>query len=228
MDVAFLVDTSEGVSDLNFQREKNFVKTLIRSFTISSNLSRVGIISYGNATDLTVTFSDQQTTDSLIEGVDSIPFLGGGPQIDQALKMAAAQLFSPSGPARVAVPKTVVIVTDCEQDPMAGPSRLDNSVVLLRNNGVKVLVVAVGCEDEDDKQELETLVEGAEEVFTPDSFEDLAAAAERVRAAAAEIAGTLASFDNEVVSPISVLLRYNIAPLQKLTIQWNRSELPLL
>ena len=194
MDVAFLVDTSEGVSNVNFQREKNFIKTLVRSFKISSELSRVSIISYGNETDLTVNFSDQQSTDNLVERVESIPFLGGAPQIDEALEMAAAQLFSPSGPARAAVPKTVVIVTDCEQDTTTGPRRMDESVSLLRENGVKVLVVAVGCESDDEKKNLETLVEGAEEIFTPNSFKNLAAAAERVSAAAAEIAGTFASF----------------------------------
>lgn len=190
MDVAFLVDTSQGVSDLNFQREKNFVKRLVRSFTVSARLSRVSLISYGNDTDLTVNFTNNQTTNSLIERVDSIPFLGGGPQVEQALEMAAAELFSPSGPARAAVPKTVVIVTDCEQDPTTGPSRLDDSVALLQNNGVKVLVVAVGCESDEDKQELGVLVEAAEDTFTPDSFANLAAAAARVSAAASEIAGT--------------------------------------
>ena len=202
MDVAFLVDTSKGVSNLNFQREKNFVKTLVRSFTISSNLSRVGIISYGDKSEITVNFSDEQSTDSLIKRVDSIPILGGGPQIDQALEMAAAELFSPNGPSRAAVPRTVVIVTDCEKDPVAGPSRLDEAVNLLRKDGVKVLVVAVGCEREDEKKELEMLVEAADDMFTPDSFENLAAAAATVSAAAADFAGTMASFKHSQIRVI--------------------------
>lgn len=209
MDVAFLVDTSEGVSNLNFQREKNFIKTLVRSFTISSNLSRVGIISYGDKSEITVNFSDQQTTDGLIKRVDSIPFLGGGPQIDQALEMAAAELFSPAGPARAAVPRTVVIVTDCEKDPTAGPSRLDEAVDLLRKDGVKVFVVAVGCESEDDKRELEMLVEGADDMFTPDSFESLAAAAARVSAAAADFAGIVAGFKHSRIKVTQRSLPWN-------------------
>lgn len=192
MDVAFLIDTSAGVSDLSFQREKNFLKTLVRSLTISFNLGRVGVISYGNESNLTVNFSDQQTLDSLIERVDSIPFLGGEAHIDKALQMASEKLFSPPAPAHAAVPRSVIIVTDCENNPSNGPIRLDDSVDPLRKDGVKILVVAVGCESDDDIKGLETLVEGADDIFAADSFESLAAAASRVRAAASDFAGIIA------------------------------------
>lgn len=194
MDVAILVDTSDGISAINFEREKNFVKSLVRSFTISSNLSRVSIMSYGNDTDLTINFSDQQTRESLIRGVDALPFLGGRTQVDQALEMAAAQLFSPLGTSRLAVPRTVVIVTsNCQQDPSAGSNRLNETVALLRRNGVRILVTAV-CDDVDDKA-LGTLVEDEEDIITADSFRALAAAARTVSAAASQIAGTFETCD---------------------------------
>ena len=189
MDVAILVDTSEGISSIDFEREKNFVKSLVRSLTISSSLSRISIMSYSNETDLTVNFSDQQTKESLLRHVDALPFLGGRTQIDHALETAAAQLFSPSGTAREAVPRTVVIVTThCCQDRMTGSSRLNKTVALLRRNGVKILVTAV-CDDVDDEG-LGNLVEGEEDIITADSFEGLAAAAEKVSAAASQVAGT--------------------------------------
>ena len=193
MDIAFLVDTSAAVSDLNFKREKNFLKTLIRSFTISSNLSRVSLISYGNETDLTVSFSDRQTTDSLIGRVDSLPFLGGRTQINQALEMAAAQF------ARDAVSRTVVIVTDCRcrKGLMEDSSRLNETVALLRRNDVRILVVAAGCDG--DEKGLDTLVEDENDIFTADSFEGLAAAAARVSAAASQIAGTVEPCENDLL-----------------------------
>ena len=188
MDIAILVDTSEGISSIDFEREKNFVKSLVRSFTISSSLSRVSIMSYSNETDLTVNFADQQTKESLIRRVDALPFLGGQTQIYQALETAAAQLFSPSGTARSAVPKTVVIVTtQCCQKRITGSSRLKETVALLRRNGVKILVTAV-CDDIHEEG-LGTLVENEEDIITADSFEDLAEAAEKVSAAASQVAG---------------------------------------
>lgn len=188
MDFAILVDTSEGISSIDFEREKNFVKSLVRSLTISSSLSRVSIMSYSNETDLTVNFSDQQTKESLLRRVDALPFLGGRPQIDQALETAAAQLFSPSGTARAFVPRTVVIVTThCCQDRVTSAGRLNETVALLRRNGVKILVTAV-CKDVDD-EELGTLVEDEEDIITTDSFEGLAAATEKVSAAASQVAG---------------------------------------
>ena len=191
MDVAILVDTSEGISSIDFEREKNFVKSLVRSLTISSGLSRVSMMSYSNETDLTVNFSDQQTKASLLRRVDALPFLGGRPQIGQALETAAAQLFSPSGTARAAVPRTVVIVTThCCQDRITGASRLNETVALLRRNGVKILVTAV-CDDVDDEG-LRTLVEDEEDIITAGSFEGLAAATEKVSAAASQVAGTFA------------------------------------
>ena len=192
MDVAILVDTSEGISSIDFEREKNFVKSLVRSFTISSSLSRVSIMSYSNETDLTVNFPDQQTKENLLRRVDALPFLGGRTRIDQALETAAAQLFSPGGTARTAVPRTVVIVTtQCCQDRMTGSSRLNETVALLRRNGVKILVTAV-CDDDVDDEGLGTLVEEEEDIITADSFEGLAAAAEKVSAAASQVAGTFA------------------------------------
>ena len=191
MDVAILVDTSEGISSIDFEREKNFVKSLVRSFTISSSLSRVSIMSYSNETDLTVNFADQQTKKSLLRRVDALPFLGGRTRINQALETAAAQLFSPSGTARTAVPRTVVIVTtQCCQDRMTGSSRLNETVSLLRRNGVRILVTAV-CDDDDfDDEGLGTLVEDEEDIITADSFEGLAAVAQKVSAAASQVAGT--------------------------------------
>ena len=189
MDVAFLIDTSDGVSSANFEREKHFLKTLVRSVAFSSNRSRVSIISYGYESDLTVNFSEQQSTGSLIERVDSIPFLGGDPNMAKALKMAAAQLFSPSGSARTDLPRTIVIVTDCERDNSSSQSNFDASSEMLQKEGVKIFVVAVGCESEDNKKELEVLVDRADDIFTPDSFDNLAVAAVEVRSAAGEYAG---------------------------------------
>lgn len=198
MDVAILVDASERISPIDFEREKNFVKSLVRSFTISSSLSRVSIMSYGNETDLTVNFSDQQTRESLLRRVDTLPFLGGQSQIDQALEIAAARLFSPSGTARAAVPRTVVIVTtQCCPDRKTGSNRLNETVAWLRRNGVKILVTAV-CDDVDDEG-LETLVEDEEDIITADSFEGLAAAAEKVSAAASQVAGTFETHDKGLI-----------------------------
>ena len=163
------------------------MKALIRSFTISTNLSRVSLLSYGNETEVTVNFSDQQNREILTRSVDSLPFLGGATQIDQALEFAAAKLFSPAGTSRAIVPRTVVIVTDGRQDPTVGSSRLNETVALLRRNGVKILVVAVG--DDVDEDGLGNLVEDEKDIFTAESSEALAAEAEKVSTAASQIAG---------------------------------------
>lgn len=188
MDAAILVDTSAGISALNFQREKAFVKTLIRSFTISRNLSRVSLLSYGNKTEVTVNFFDQQNRESLTRNVDSLPLLGGPSQINQALEVAASQLFSPSGSSRAAVPRTIVVVTDGRQDLTVGSGGLNETIALLRQNGVKILVVAVGGEDVDEDG-LGILVEEEDHIFTAESFETLAAKLEKVSTVASEIAG---------------------------------------
>ena len=194
MDVLFLIDTSEGVSDLDFQREKNFIKTLVRSFTISSDLSRVGLISFSNETEITVNFSDEQSHDSLLERVESLPFLGGQRQFNNALEMAAAQFVSPSGSSRSAVPKAAFIITNCDQFSTKSSDHLEESSSLLQENDVKVIIIAVGCDGAVQENNLQRLAQDAEQMFTLDSFENLAAAAERLTVAAADIAGSLAVF----------------------------------
>ncbi|XP_073236997.1 collagen alpha-3(VI) chain-like [Porites lutea] len=187
MDVLFLIDTSEGVSDLDFQREKNFIKTVVRSFKISSDHSRVGLMSYSNKTEITVNFSDEQSHDSLLERVESLPFLGGQRQFNNALETAAAQFFSPSGSSRSVVQKAAVIITNCDQVSTKGTDHLEESS-LLQENDVKVLIIAVGCDGADQENNLQKLVQDGEQIFTPDSFENLAAAAKRLTVVAADIA----------------------------------------
>ena len=192
MDVAFLVDSSDGVTPINFEREKNFLKTIVRSLNLSPGLSRVSIIPYSERADVTVNFSDRLSMDSLLRRIDNIPYYGGRKQIDQALQLAASRLFLPGGSARQYVPRTLVIVTDGEQERLTAGTAFNESLALLKENGVKFLVVAIGGDV--DGRELDAFVEDENDVFIADSFETLAAQAAKVTESASKFAGMFSFF----------------------------------
>ena len=58
MDLGIIIDRSGSVGFANFDKTKNFLRTLVRRLQISSNGNRVGIIAYQSVAELVVKFAD--------------------------------------------------------------------------------------------------------------------------------------------------------------------------
>ena len=152
-DLIILVDTSSGVDRKLFDRQKAFVKSLVKSLDFSLEKSRVAVISYGSTTSIG-RFSSSQNKDEIASDVDNLQYKSGGRNITKALEEASS-LFNT---ARESVSKVLVLLTTGSEPSLAAPSQT------LRNRGTNVFVIAVG--DAVDIEELTPVVDEPRDIFS--------------------------------------------------------------
>ena len=147
------MDTSSGVDRKLFDRQKAFVKSLVKSLDFSLEKSRVAVISYGSTTSIG-RFSSSQNKDEIASDVDNLQYKSGGRNITKALEEASS-LFNT---ARESVSKVLVLLTTGSEPSLAAPSQI------LRNRGTNVFVIAVG--DAVDIEELTPVVDEPRDIFS--------------------------------------------------------------
>lgn len=165
-DIAFVVDSSFEVGRDNYNKEKDFVKSLAKTLNLATGKSRGSVIIYSSVASTAIKFDDHSNSTTFDKAVDNLPYLGTLRRMDLGLREGAAVMTE----ARPGVPRIVVLLTTGRQ----GLSRdsLDESVKPLKDLGVKVFVVAIGSRPDD--QELLPVVDQPDDLLGVSSFNDLA------------------------------------------------------
>nr|XP_026693431.1 E-selectin-like [Ciona intestinalis] len=141
MDLVLVLDSSSSVGKENWKSMMGFAETVINSFVVGSNLTRVSVIRYNgkvdNATQILFNdFLDDQ--EGLLNKLRTLPYRGSGTKTGQALRYAKRELLKESNGNRKEVTDVVVVITDGRShDKVAGPSRA------LRNDGALIYVIGV-------------------------------------------------------------------------------------
>ncbi|XP_062298679.1 integrin alpha-M-like isoform X2 [Scomber scombrus] len=165
-DIAFLLDGSGSVDYSDFERMKNFVKSVVKSFpgkdtkfAIAQFSSRVVIHYYFN------TFNADDW-ESQINGINQ---LSGGTYTAKAIREVVNNVFSTFGGSRSDVKKILIVITDGESNdgrslPGAANSAEEKKIVRF--------AVGVGNAFTNDraKQELDTIASKPENVFKVSNF----------------------------------------------------------
>lgn len=166
-DFLFLVDSSQSINQEKFQRELDFVKAFARTLDIAPDKSRIGVITFGDSHALSVQFDDYNNIKSLLRGVDAVPKISGEKRLDEALYFAARVLSQVKD--RTDSHKILVVLTDGKQP--LGRNSLNDAARLLKQIGVKVIIVGVGGNV--DIKVLETITSRLDDLFYSRSFEEL-------------------------------------------------------
>lgn len=168
-DIVFLVDASDGVNSLNFNKEKAFVKVLAKRFNVSPGKSRAAVIAFGSSSTLAIDFDSYNDFPAFETLLDRVSSVGGARRIDKAFE-TAAQVLRDSRPS---VPKMVVLLTTGRQ-PLNAPS-LAESAVPLHSIGAMFYVVSIA--NDLDRKYFEVLVEDStahvSDVSSFDSLNDV-------------------------------------------------------
>lgn len=164
-DVLFLIDSSYEVSQEDLAREKDFIKSLVRSLNISSDSSRAALISYGDRGSLSSRFIGLESLTDFDRSVDNASYIGGERRIDKAVEMVT-RLLNEAGTAS----SKVVIFLTAGRQASSGKS-LEDVVQPLHHHGAKTYVVAIGKQT--NVQEFKPLVIAPEDVVTVQSFIEL-------------------------------------------------------
>ena len=139
IDMGFIIDGSGSIENYgrgNFKRCLQFVKNMIRSFTISQRYVRIGIVLFSSKSQLILRFSQNRGLNSILQTIDRIRYPRRGTRTGRALSFATSRLFYPSGRGRS---KIAIVMTDGgSQDSVRLPAQI------LRRRGVRIFCLGIG------------------------------------------------------------------------------------
>ena len=175
VDVGFILDSSHSAR-FDYQKEKDFIKTLTASFKVQDNGPVAGVVTFSDRAELSIKLKDfnNKNLSAFNEAVNDIPFIGKTTRTDLALRLAKDQMFTKENGARDGVEKILIVILDGSQTNTPGSE--DPTVVAdeLRAEGVKVIVVGIGPEVSD-SEVLKIAGNERSRVFTANTFDDLSA-----------------------------------------------------
>ncbi|CAH3047115.1 unnamed protein product, partial [Porites lobata] len=151
--LVFVVDGSGSIEDQekgNFQRAKDFIIEIVKSFNIEKDATQVALVLYNSNPD--VVFQFKYNFDDIEEEIQEMDYPGGGTKTGKALDKVRNYVFKKLKKDREDLPKVVVVVTDGRsQDNVAVPAQQ------LRDDGATIISLGVGCcFDEDELNEMAT------------------------------------------------------------------------
>lgn len=106
-DVLFLVDSSSGVSQYDYEKEKELIKALTKALNSPGANSRTAFITYGNRPRVVYELDNDMSTDTVRRAIDSAQAMGGGRRTDRALDEGARVMKN----SKRSVPKIVLLIT---------------------------------------------------------------------------------------------------------------------
>ena len=168
MDVAFIIDSSGSIGEIDYLKQKNFVKEAAKSFGLAPDQSRAAIVLYSTTASVQARFGQYNTTEEFAKAVDALPYEKGSTRIDRALDLAATDIFPK---ARGSVPKLALLITDGKQTRESDAIGLKEASEPLRQAGVRVLALGIGSDV--DRNELRLVTETDDDVVMATDFEDL-------------------------------------------------------
>lgn len=148
------MDSSFDVDQNTLDREKNFVKSMVRSLTLSREKSRVAVIGFGNVPVEVVRFSSSQDVAAITSAVDNARKVIGRRNIAKVLEFTASVLDK----ARSSVPRVVILLTAGSELYLTASSQT------LRDLGTNRYVIAIGPNA--DEEELTPIIDEPRDMFT--------------------------------------------------------------
>ena len=153
-DIIFLMDSSFDVDQNTFDREKRFLKSMVRSLTLSPEKSRIAVIGFGNIPVEVVRFSSSQDVAAITSAVDNARKIVGRRNVAKVLEFTASVLDK----ARPSVPRVVILLTAGSELYLTAPSQA------LKDLGTNRYVIAIGPNA--DEEELTPIIDEPRDMFT--------------------------------------------------------------
>lgn len=153
--LVFVVDGSGSIEYQgrgNFQRSKDFIIEIVKSFTIGRDETNVAVVLYSSTAQLVFNLKKYYKSDDIVRAIQRMSYPGGGTKTGKALDKVRKYAFKGLPKDRKSVPKVVMVLTDgLSQDDVSGPARK------LRDNGATIISLGVGCcYDENELNEMAT------------------------------------------------------------------------
>lgn len=161
------MDASSGVTRRDFGKEKEFVKSMVRSLHAPLKESKIAAIPYGAFPMTSGTLNTYQSLNEFDRDVDALQVISGQRRMDEALNAASTMLRREKSPAR----SIVVLLTAGRQAQLYQGLPVRNSSKGVRDVGAEIYVITIGSEPSLD--ELRPIVTDPEDIYQVGSFDYL-------------------------------------------------------
>ena len=191
LDIIYALDGSESVAQKTISEMKRFVKGTLKSYTVSPNKTRVGLVTFGGVNPVqALSVKDGISVSTVEQSLLFMGTVGGKRNIEKVLDSSANDFIINS--KRKGVSKLIVLITT-GRDEENDLEKLKAVGKKLKDNGIKVAVVAIGKDA--GKDGLPMLPFSVEGVMSIPSVDDLKKAVDFVEKAAAKAIGNVSISD---------------------------------
>ena len=176
VDLGFVIDGSGSIEYYgkgNYQKVKDFVKSVVQGLDVSLDGTHVGVVLYSSTAEVVFGFKKHYDKASMLAEIDNMYYPGRSTYTGKALRLARTGLFENG--SRPGVPKMLLVLTDGKSsDSVAGPAQK------LRDLGVTVFSIGIGINY--NKQQLNYMASDpdSKHVFTAD-FNDMQTLVQKIK-----------------------------------------------
>ncbi|XP_071097398.1 collagen alpha-6(VI) chain-like [Haliotis cracherodii] len=140
-DIILLLDSSKNKSESDFQNMKEFASRFASQFKIGADAAQIGLVTYADKASNRFWLNTFNTQESLQRAIRIQALYGNKSNLAMALKYIREEALQPINGERQHSSKVLVVVTG---SPAQNAVELLREAHLIQNEGVRVVVVAVG------------------------------------------------------------------------------------
>ncbi|XP_069108778.1 collagen alpha-3(VI) chain-like isoform X2 [Argopecten irradians] len=168
-DIVFLLDTSNSLGQVNFDRQKQFVLDVVNALDIGPDGTQVGITVF--QTDIFNVFqlNDFQNKVDMENSIKSIQFNPGNTFTDKALKYAREVMFQPANGDRPDVRDVLILMTDGQSSDQNETLKESEQI----HNTTQIDVITIGVGNAIDTDELLSIASRPSYALSVDDYSEL-------------------------------------------------------
>lgn len=172
LDLAILIDSSNAVTQLEFQNEKKFVADMIDKLLADNALTRIAIVNYGSSIEVITDLNMTLSSSSLRAIIDSMKYLGGSSMLNEALDQANNQVFQTTQGMRDQLEGVARVIIVLANGTSKFPEETVTNAALLKQRGINIMSMGLG-DDRDVMNELMAISSNRDNHFQAEDAQDL-------------------------------------------------------
>ena len=170
VDVGFILDSS-GSLRKEYHKEKYFLTSIAKSFNISPDGSRAGVVTFSARAKHSIRMKDHTDITSFEAAVNKISLMGLTTRIDRSLRLAQKELFASENGGRPELPQVLILLTDGTQTKSRNAEDPGEIADEIRKAGISVIVIGIG--DGTSPEELDRIAGAAGNAYYAKDFDEL-------------------------------------------------------
>ena len=175
------------MSRSSFDKIKDFVKGMLKGYSISSNQTRVSLVTYGSTPVNVLQFKEGVHRSIVEQALFDMSPVGGDRKLADAVKFIAKNLFTNS----LRTGKLLVLLVSGTEPQLKDTSDMKTAAMELKERNVELLVVGIGKEAGNNVRGMAD----PEKTIALDDVKDLKSAYPKVFDESGKAAGILLIFD---------------------------------